>query len=831
MVAVRADAAARPRAGGARRAALPGDVADPQSSLPQGMSGSRRSRPWMDEPKQRTYAVAGKTHLSRFAQPAPPRAAEADRRQFRDAAAARRPAARRRRRRDAAAGRNAARLRACASRARRPTPAGCAWSSGACMRQPVLAADTTVVLRRRHPRQADRPRGRGGDAEAAVRRRSTRCYTAVAVAVLRHGRGNALSVTEVWFRELDATTRSGATSRAASRSTRPAPTRSRAAPPRSSTRIDGSYSGIMGLPLVRRPSQARCGQFVAASRTAGRERGNPHQRHAAGDARRGDRAGRRAGAARRAQLRRAAWSATSTWGASAACCPACSPRSSRSACERAAFLHVADIWGHRQNGTRRPTPIERILARRPDPAGAGGQGSDRHQGRAAVHADQHRRALARLPAAGIAHRHLAAHRGRGRARAPAREAAAAAAAGGERAASSSARWPRRPPTASCSPTSTYLRKLWARHPGQARATAAPPALLYQDLNLALRVLRDFVQRGDRRASWSIRARRSRRCRQFAQQLHAQRRRAHRALPGRAAAVRPLRRRGRDREGAGAARRPEVRRLPHHRPDRGADHGRRQHRRLRRRAQLRRHHLQDQPRGRAGDRAPAAAAQPRRHHHHRLHRHGQRGAPQRGARRVPQGARARPHAHDGERLHAARPGRDDAQAHARSRSRTCCASPARCARAAASSRPRRPSATRSCASSLREARQFNAREFRILASQQVIDMFLDEESQSLAMLGGLHRQADLAAGRDHLHPGAVRHRPDVAGGGAPALATSLQYARRAAAQPVPTACIPHPPRNAMRPMRPPARAQRQLRSPRTQPVGYPFRSTPRRRRAR
>ena len=35
--------------------------------------------------------------------------------------------------------------------------------------------------------------------------------------------------------------------------------------------------------------------------------------------------------------------------------------------------------------------------------------------------------------------------------------------------------------------------------------------------------------------------------------------------------------------------------------------------------------------------------------------------------------------------------------------------------------------------LREARQFEAREYRILASQQVIDMFLDEESQSLAML--------------------------------------------------------------------------------------------------
>ena len=34
---------------------------------------------------------------------------------------------------------------------------------------------------------------------------------------------------------------------------------------------------------------------------------------------------------------------------------------------------------------------------------------------------------------------------------------------------------------------------------------------------------------------------------------------------------------------------------------------------------------------------------------------------------------------------------------------------------------------------REARQFSAREYRILASQQVIDMFLDEESQALAAM--------------------------------------------------------------------------------------------------
>jgi len=37
--------------------------------------------------------------------------------------------------------------------------------------------------------------------------------------------------------------------------------------------------------------------------------------------------------------------------------------------------------------------------------------------------------------------------------------------------------------------------------------------------------------------------------------------------------------------------------------------------------------------------------------------------------------------------------------------------------------------------LREARQFrDAREFRILGSQEVIDLFLEEESQALAMLG-------------------------------------------------------------------------------------------------
>jgi ribonuclease G len=45
--------------------------------------------------------------------------------------------------------------------------------------------------------------------------------------------------------------------------------------------------------------------------------------------------------------------------------------------------------------------------------------------------------------------------------------------------------------------------------------------------------------------------------------------------------------------------------------------------------------------------------------------------------------------------------------------------------------------------LREAKQFNPREFRILASQVVVDMFLEEESQHLAMLGDfIHKPISL-----------------------------------------------------------------------------------------
>jgi hypothetical protein len=157
----------------------------------------------------------------------------------------------------------------------------------------------------------------------------------------------------------------------------------------------------------------------------------------------------------------------------------------------------------------------------------------------------------------------------------------------------------------------YLRKMWQEIKSRS-VGALPPALLHQDLTLAQRVLRDLVN-ADHRASSSTRARTSRSCAPSPRNT-CRRWQPARALHRRAAAVRPARRRGRDPEGAGAPRRPQVRRLPDFRPDRGDDHHRRQHRRLRRLAQFRRHHLQDQPRGGADHRPPAPAAQPRRHHH-------------------------------------------------------------------------------------------------------------------------------------------------------------------------------------------------------------------------
>lgn len=76
-----------------------------------------------------------------------------------------------------------------------------------------------------------------------------------------------------------------------------------------------------------------------------------------------------------------------------------------------------------------------------------------------------------------------------------------------------------------------------------------------------------------------------------------------------------------------------------------------------------------------------------------------------------------------------------------------------AAAGARSRPPAPSATKSCGNCCAN-RQFNARDAAVLRLTMVIDLYLDEESQSLAVLLGLHRQGHFPPGRGQLRPGAV-----------------------------------------------------------------------------
>src|SRR5262245_22168666 len=107
MVALAADAAPRTGARPARGTALSRGFHTAQSPLPQGV-GARGGMPLASVPRRSTLDTAHErqrqAHLSRLAQPATPRTAQADRRAVRTAAAARGPAARRRRGRDTNAG-------------------------------------------------------------------------------------------------------------------------------------------------------------------------------------------------------------------------------------------------------------------------------------------------------------------------------------------------------------------------------------------------------------------------------------------------------------------------------------------------------------------------------------------------------------------------------------------------------------------------------------------------------------------------------------------------------------------------------------------------------
>ncbi len=149
---------------------------------------------------------------------------------------------------------------------------------------------------------------------------------------------------------------------------------------------------------------------------------HPDQLDAAGDARRRRRARRRAGAARRAHALRGLVG-NIYLGKVVRVLPGMQSAFIDAGLERAAFLHVADIWRQEPLRDRRrgrtaarrartdevardqrhesqPRADRAAGVRRPVAARAGRQGPDRHEGRAAVDADLDRRPAAGLPAAG-----------------------------------------------------------------------------------------------------------------------------------------------------------------------------------------------------------------------------------------------------------------------------------------------------------------------------------------------------------------------------------------------------------------------------------------------
>ena len=398
---------------------------------------------------------------------------------------------------DPLAGRGARAPTSSAWRAPRPRPAG-----GACMQRnlPQRAGARRRHhrgARRPHPRQARRPRR--SRATCSPRSPGTRheVLTAVALQARRLRCESALSrVARCEFKTLVGGGDPRSTSPPASATTRPAPTPSRAAPARFVVELRGSYSGVMGLPLYETaqlleqapygaerapmseeilinvtPQETRVAvtgagavQELLVERAASRGlvgniylgRGRPRAaRHAVGVRR--DRPGARGVPARGRHL-----------GARAATATAPSARSRSILAEGQTLLVqvVKDPIGTK--GARLSTQVSiagRLLVYLPQDPHIGisqrieDEAEREHAARAAARSCMPRRREGRL------HR---AHRGRGRDRGRAARR-------------------HRVPASRCG---RGIQRARARR-------AAPQALLYQDLSLAQRVLRDIVERRHR----------------------------------------------------------------------------------------------------------------------------------------------------------------------------------------------------------------------------------------------------------------------------------------------------------------------------------------------
>lgn len=158
--------------------------------------------------------------------------------------------------------------------------------------------------------------------------------------------------------------------------------------------------------------------------------------------------------------------------------------------ERAAFLHVADIWEHRQNPTDKPVPIERLLRDGDtlvvqvikDPIGTKGA-------RLATQVSLAGRMLVYLPRdphVGVSQR-IEDEAERERLRGLLTELRPADEKGGYIVRTSA----EGAAAADLAADLDYLAKLWASIQAESRLRPAP-SLLYQELSLAQRVLRDMV---------------------------------------------------------------------------------------------------------------------------------------------------------------------------------------------------------------------------------------------------------------------------------------------------------------------------------------------------
>ena len=181
----------------------------------------------------------------------------------------------------------------------------------------------------------------------------------------------------------------------------------------------------------------------------------------------------------------------------------------------------------------------------------------------------------------------------------------------------------------------FLQRLWKTIQARAKGATAP-SLVYQEAELPLRIVRDLFA-GDFVSAQVDNERTHKRIVSYLKKTSPHMiERVHRYKE-----KEPLfESSGVEREialDARSARRPALRRLPRLRLRRGVHGHRRQHRPLRRLAleelepAARGHDHEEQPRGREGGRAPAAAARHRRDHRDRLHRHGEPEEPGRRSR--------------------------------------------------------------------------------------------------------------------------------------------------------------------------------------------------------